>query len=73
MLLRLETTKISTTKSVREAGGMGLCRFLPPEFGNFTDFPVGAKVKIRLSNPLLLQFSPQTSLMYEQVKFLKIN
>ena len=45
---------IATTKSVREAGEWELCRFLPPEFANFTDFPVGAKVKIRLSNPLLL-------------------
>ena len=50
MLLTEETSKISTTKSFRDAGEWGLCRFLPPKFGNFTDFPVGAKVKIRLSN-----------------------
>ena len=34
---------------------MVLCCFLPPELGNFTNFPVCAKGKIRLSNPLLLQ------------------
>ena len=57
MLSSWETSIISTTESVRGAGEGGLYRFLPPEFGKFTNFPVGVfKVEIRLSNPLLLQF-----------------
>ena len=33
-----------------------MCRFLPPEFGNFSNLPVGAKGKIRLSNDCYCNF-----------------
>ena len=51
---------------------MVLFRFLPPEFGNFKNFPVGSKGKIPLSNSLLLQFLHRLRIMKEQVEFFKV-